>query len=104
MVHEPVHLEVSSDQCDQFLHFFLEKIISTAALISPASHDPSILIPCLAEFVSLSFLEQLVYSLKPLGCPFDLVPSQPLKVFPTLGPFILTIINSSLTSSVVPNF
>lgn len=49
-VHEPVPLEASAEACNKFLHFFLDKVVTNRALISPPSHDPSIVIPCSGVF------------------------------------------------------
>lgn len=55
------------------------------------------------EPVTLSFVQETVGHLKPSGSPDDIVPPRLLKeVFSTVGPSFLKIINSSLSSRVVP--
>ena len=65
-------------------------------------------VPCSAvldtfEPVILPFVQEIMSHSKPLGSPDDTVPHQLFKeVFPTTGPSCLTVINSSLSSGVVP--
>ncbi|XP_034562467.1 uncharacterized protein LOC117829052, partial [Notolabrus celidotus] len=55
------------------------------------------------ESVSLSFLEDLVDHLQPSGSPCDAVSPRLFKeVFPSIGQSVLAIINSSLSSGIVP--
>ena len=55
------------------------------------------------EPVTLLFVQDIVKHLKPSGSPADIVPSRLFKeVFQTVGPSLLEIINSSLSSGVVP--
>lgn len=94
--------------CDHFLHFFIDKVTSTRALISPSAHDPSIPVLCTAvfdrfELITLSGLQEIIEHSKPSGSPYDVVPPRFFKeVFPTVGPSVLAVINSSLSSGVVP--
>uniref|UniRef100_A0A4W5LQJ5 Reverse transcriptase domain-containing protein n=1 Tax=Hucho hucho TaxID=62062 RepID=A0A4W5LQJ5_9TELE len=100
--------EESSVACEKFLHFFVEKIATIRASISLPAFDPSISTVCAAVFikfepVSLSALNDIVTHLKPSICPADIVPPRLFKeVWPTIGPSIQAIINSSLTSGYVP--
>ncbi|CAJ1051395.1 uncharacterized protein LOC117829052%2C partial [Xyrichtys novacula] len=94
--------------CNSFLYFFIEKVVTARSLISASASDPSVPVPCSAvldrfEPVSLSFLEELVGHIKPAGSPCDVVPPRLFKeVFPCIGQSVLAIINSSLSSGVVP--
>ncbi len=55
--------------------------------------------------MSLSELNDLVKHVKPSACPLDVVPTRLLKeTMPTVGPFISSIINSSLISGLVPAY
>ncbi len=101
---QTVRIEASPAVCENFLHFFTDKVTSTRALISPPAFDPSVTVPCSAvldafEPVTLPFVQQIVGHLKPSGSPDDTVFKE---VFPTVGPSLLTGINSSLSSGVVP--
>ena len=83
-------------------------VTSARALISPPAIDPSVSVPCFAVFdsfgrVTLHFVLDIVGRLKPSGSPGDKVPPRLLKeVFQTVGPSCTAVINSSLTSGVVP--
>lgn len=64
--------------CENLLHSFIDKVISTRTLISPSTHDPSISVPCSADFdhfesVSPALLQEIVGHLKSSGCPYDVV-------------------------------
>ncbi len=110
VLHAPqmVYVDASSAVCENFLHFFIDKVISTRAVISPPSNDPSVSVLCSAvfdkfELVTLSVLHDIVGHLKPSGSPYDAVPPRFVKeVFPTVGPSVLAVVNSSLSSGVVP--
>uniref|UniRef100_A0A669C2J2 Reverse transcriptase domain-containing protein n=1 Tax=Oreochromis niloticus TaxID=8128 RepID=A0A669C2J2_ORENI len=53
--------------------------------------------------VSLPELVKLVNSVKASSCPLDIVPASLFKnVFQVIGPSVLTLINSSLASGIVP--
>lgn len=72
-------MEASKERCDEFLTFFLEKIVSTRAIVSPQSYNSYILIPCVPMFdhfepVLLTMLEQLISSSKPSGLPAEIIP------------------------------
>uniref|UniRef100_A0A3B4X257 Reverse transcriptase domain-containing protein n=1 Tax=Seriola lalandi dorsalis TaxID=1841481 RepID=A0A3B4X257_SERLL len=105
---QTVGIEASPAVCKDFLNFFIDKVAGTRALISPSAYDPSVSVPCSAvldrfESVPLSDLQDTVGHLKPSGSPNDAVPSRLFKeVFPTVGPSVLAVINSSLSSGVVP--
>ena len=101
-------MEVSPAVCENFLHFFIGKVTSVWAQISPSASDPSVSVPCSAVFdqfepVTLSFLQELFGHLKPSGSPNDAVPPRLFKkVSPTVGPSVIVLINRSLSSGVVP--
>ncbi len=105
---QSVCMEASPAVCENFLHFFIDKVSSTRALISPSAYDPSISVTCSAVFnqfepVTLSSLQEIVGHMKPSGSPNDAVPARLFKeVFPTVGPYVTAVINSSLCSGVVP--
>ncbi len=105
---QTVCLESSPAVCEKFLHFFINKVASTRALIASPTSDPSVSVPCSAIFdrlepVTLSLLQKIVGQLKPSGSPNDVVPPRLFKkVLPTIGSSVLTLINSSLSSGVVP--
>ena len=100
-------MEASPAVCENFLHFFIGKVTSIQAQISPSAYDPSVSVPCSAVFnlfepVTLSFLLEIVGHLKPSGSPNDAVPPRLFKeVSPTVGPSVIALINSSLSSGVV---
>lgn len=90
---QTVGAEPSPPVCENFLRFFIDKVSSIRALISPSASDPSVFLPCSAVFdsfepVTLAFVQEIVGGLKPSGSPNDPVPPQLFKeVFPTLGPY-----------------
>ena len=98
--------EASTAVCENVLHYFIDKVTSTRALIPPPASDPSVFVPhsvVLYKFepVTLPFVQETVGHLKPSGSPNDTVPPQIFKqAFPTVGSSCLTIIN--LSSGVVP--
>lgn len=99
--------EASAETCEAFLNFFVEKILSIRAHILPHSYDPSVIFTPLAIFshfepVSLSKLGKIVTQIKS-GSPTDVLPPCFFKeVWGTIGPYILRLINSSLTLGHVP--
>ncbi len=107
-VPQTVCVDASSAVCENFLHFFIDKVTSTRAFISPPSYDPSVSVLCSAVFdkfepVTLPVLHEIFGQLKPSGSPYDAVPPWLVKeVFPTVGPSVLAVVNSSLSSGVVP--
>lgn len=103
-------LEASRETCENFLQFFNNKVAIIRANISlPLFHLP-IKTQCPNIFnqfkpVSLSFLTKIVNTLKPSSSPVDTVPPRFFKeVWVTIGPYVREIINSSLSSGLVPSF
>ena len=94
--------------CNSFLHFFIDNVATARALIATPTSDPSDPVPCSAVFdlfepVSSMALKYVVSQIKPSGSPCDTVPPHFFKeVFPSIGQLVLAIINSSLSSCVVP--
>ena len=103
-----VGFDASKEMCESFLHFFTGKIVSTRACIAPPSYDPSVPLhfPCVFhqfEPVSPSLLKDTVKHMNPAGSPADALPPRLFKeVLATIGPTVLSIINSSLSSGTVP--
>lgn len=103
-----VGIEPSPAICETFLNFLIEKVSSSRTSITFPAYDPSILVPCSAIFdefepVTMSLLQEIVGHLKPSGSPSDAVPPRLFKeVFPSVGPSVLAVINSSLHSAVFP--
>lgn len=97
--------------CDEFCSFFTEKIVNirSQCIVTKSVSDiykPSVapMNFCNFEPVCLSELTQVVKSLKPSACPLDNLPSQLFKsVFDSIGPFILKLVNMSLSSGCVPD-
>lgn len=96
---QPRCMEASPEKCNSFLHYFMVKVTAARALISTSASDPSNPIPCVAVFD----LEHVVGQIKPSSSPCDTVPTHVFKeVFPSIAQSVLAIINSSLSSGVVP--
>ena len=77
-------LEASPAVCEAFLNFFIEKVTSIRALISPPTNDPSVLVPAPAVFdtflpVTLASLQEIIDKMKPSGSPNDAVPPRLFK-------------------------
>uniref|UniRef100_A0A3B3HT18 Reverse transcriptase domain-containing protein n=1 Tax=Oryzias latipes TaxID=8090 RepID=A0A3B3HT18_ORYLA len=108
-VPQPVSLENSTEVCEMFMTFFIDKIKNIRTLISPPSFSHSVSTSCSTvlhrfEHVSLSYLEKLISQMKPSGSPNDPVPPRLFKeVFPTLAPYVLDLINGSLIHGSVPS-
>uniref|UniRef100_A0A669CTZ7 Reverse transcriptase domain-containing protein n=1 Tax=Oreochromis niloticus TaxID=8128 RepID=A0A669CTZ7_ORENI len=103
-----VLLQSSEVMCNRFLNFFVDKVASlrpsTVASVDPAVHVPCLNLLIAFQPVVLPELEKLVLTAKPCGSPNDVVHPRFLKeVFPTVGPHILNIINTSLLSGQVPS-
>lgn len=77
-------IEPSPAACEIFLHFFIEKVSSTSAQISPFAHDPSVSASSAAVFdrfepMTLSSLKETFGHFNPAGSPNDAVPPRLLK-------------------------
>nr|XP_061839065.1 uncharacterized protein LOC133621161 isoform X1 [Nerophis lumbriciformis]XP_061839075.1 uncharacterized protein LOC133621161 isoform X1 [Nerophis lumbriciformis] len=100
--------DASFEFCENCLHFFTDKIVSTRASLSQPSYDPSVPLHFSSVFhqfepVSFSFLSDTVSHMKPSGSPADALPPRLFKeVLATIGSSVLNIINSSLSSGIVP--
>lgn len=98
----------SPELCNKFLNFFLRKVNDIRSAISAPASDPSESVPPSAvlqrfEPVSLSFLKDIINHMKPSASSLDAVSPRFFKqVFPSIGQFILTFVNSSGSSGVVP--
>lgn len=69
-------LDASPEICEQFLHFFHDKIESTRACISQPYNEPSVSLTCTSVFthfmpVSLSILNYTLNHMKLSGSPAD---------------------------------
>ena len=96
-------------KCEEFLTFFSEKVETIRRNIPLSTRDLNISLGGPSTFtkfepISLSFLTEIVSSLRSVSSPLDPIPAPLLKgVFNTLGPHILTIVNSSLVTGTVPS-
>uniref|UniRef100_A0A8C6PJA8 Reverse transcriptase domain-containing protein n=1 Tax=Nothobranchius furzeri TaxID=105023 RepID=A0A8C6PJA8_NOTFU len=101
---------ITDDLCSQFLSFFLDKVSNIRTLIiSPGDVllPVSVCTGCFDHFepITLPALERLISSMKPSGCPDDIVPARLFReVLPVVAPYVLNIINSSLVSGTIPSF
>ncbi len=94
--------------CEDFLNFLVNKIMTIRSEIVNCNLDPSVPTLCSATFthfelVSLVTLTEIVGRMKSTNCPLDSIPSWLFKkVFDIIGPNILSIINGSLHSGLMP--
>ena len=102
-------LPATTETCEMFLNFFIDKIDIIKSHISPSTSDPALcqsVINRLQQFqpVSSSQLSDVVSHMKPSSCHSDILPSHLFKeVFAAICPFVLSTINSSLANGVVPS-
>ena len=102
-------LAPSTEICEKFLNFFIDKIDQIKFQISPPDSDPSVieLSPsCLEQFqaISSSQLSKVVSHMKSTSCHLDVLPARLFKeVFVIICPLVLAIINHSLTNGVFPS-
>lgn len=78
-------LQASSEVCENFLCYFIDKDTTIRAHISSPSFDPSIVVTSSAvlnqlEPVSFQSLTKIVTSLKLSSCPTDIIPTRLFKV------------------------
>lgn len=95
--------------CEDFLRFFVDKVMSVRALSSSSiSPDQSATTPHVPVFdhfepISLASLSDVVKHTKTTICPLDVFPTKLLKeVFSTVGPVLLVLMNTCLSSGCVP--
>uniref|UniRef100_A0A3Q3ET90 Reverse transcriptase domain-containing protein n=1 Tax=Labrus bergylta TaxID=56723 RepID=A0A3Q3ET90_9LABR len=99
----------SQDLCEKFLIYFTNKVKDIRQQIIPPDRilDTSReLNSYFSSFepVPLTFLAEILTHMKSATCSLDFIPTTFLKeVFNTVGPSILSIINSSLAEGVVPS-
>uniref|UniRef100_A0A669C582 Reverse transcriptase domain-containing protein n=1 Tax=Oreochromis niloticus TaxID=8128 RepID=A0A669C582_ORENI len=99
----------SNEDCENFLSFLLAKIHNvrmsftySAPVISISTPSRPIVLDTFSP-VSLPELVKLVNSVKASSCSLDIIPASLFKnVFQSIGPCVLTLINSSLASGIVP--
>lgn len=101
---------LSNADCNNFLLFFVNKVADVRASITP-SPSPVSLCPVrnssLSSFsiISPNDLTDIVSSMKSSSSPLDILPTLMLKeVMSSVGPSLLTIINRSLVSGIVPSY
>ncbi len=103
-------LDPSPAKCMEFSTFFINKVEAIRHNFNPSTCNSTILQFCssrLSSFspISLPTLTQIVSSMKPATCPLDIIPTVLLKdVFATIGPSILSIVNSSIITGTVPSY
>lgn len=108
--HNSVPITPTLDLCNSFLEFFVEKIFALRSSVTTScDHDPSVPPLCLGvlhqfEPISIFSLSEVVHHLRPTNCPSDSIPSRFIReVFDTVGPCILSLINTCLVSGHVPS-
>ena len=92
--------------CEEFLAFFIDKISGIKSSPPLSTVDPAASPVCPTAFeqfypLSLSELSQVVTKLRPSQYPLDSIPSRLLK--DVSNPYILTLINTCLSSGCVPS-
>ena len=102
----------SSLSADDFANFFTKKVDDISPSFPPPSSNnnspptnPTPLPPSFSSFTPLSPDEviKLIKSNRPTSSPLDPIPSTLLQtISPDLAPFLTTLINSSLSSGLVP--
>ena len=102
-------LPLTSDTCEKFLYFFIEKIDNIKSQISPVNSDltlPKLSVNQFSNFLSVSSsqLSDVVSHMKVSTCQSDILPSHLFKdTFSVICPLVLNIVNSSLSNGVVPS-
>ena len=101
----------SKSDCDEFLHFFVNKIRDVRTNILPslpqnsACHLPPAHFWSTFKPVTLNDIISLLQTLKPSSCPMDVVPTVLfVQAFDSIGPCIVEMLNTSLLTGVVPSF
>ncbi|XP_051939816.1 uncharacterized protein LOC127612987 [Hippocampus zosterae] len=104
----PTCSDSSPEMCNRFLQFFIDKVSTARTRVSNTASDPSVHVPCSAvlnsfDTLSLALLKDVVRQTKPSGSPCDSLPPRFFQeVLPSVGASVLDIINSNLSSGVVP--
>lgn len=100
---------VSTITCENFLHFFVDKVDSVRQSTRKGFNRDFSVAPTHSavfeefELVSFSSLGEIVKLLKPTNCPLDIVPARVLKLFFNIvGPGLVVFINSCLSLGTVP--
>uniref|UniRef100_A0A8C6Q343 Reverse transcriptase domain-containing protein n=1 Tax=Nothobranchius furzeri TaxID=105023 RepID=A0A8C6Q343_NOTFU len=101
-------VQASAKMCDEFLDFFMGKVAALRATMSRAlvCGRSVTAIRGLVAFqpISLDELIKIIGKAMPSGLPDDMIPMRLFKeVFPVVAPLILHIINTSLSSGIVPD-
>lgn len=96
------------DVCKDLFHYFVDEVESIRSLIPDSTFDRSVSVSCLPVFdqfepISLPFLENVVGHMKPTGSPVDPIPASFLKNVLPSGASVLAVINSTMTTSIVPD-
>ena len=119
VVGAPKTLDVpaSHDHCESFLTFFTDKIQairsqmpnihppSSTPTTAITSHDPPKTSISSLTPIPLATLLKTISQMKSTSCNLDIVPTHLLKeILPSVGPHILSLVNSSLVSGSVPPF
>ncbi len=94
--------------CENFLKYFVDKITGLSFPPITVIIDSPIFSFCPAVFqqfepVTFSHLSDIVKQLRPTNCPLDSIPARLVKdVFDTVGPSVVSLVNTSLSSGCVP--
>ncbi len=94
--------------CENFLKYFVDKITGLSFPPITVITDSPIFSFCPAVFqqfepVTFSHLSDIVKQLRPTNCPLDSIPARLVKdVFDTVGPSVVSLVNTSLSSGCVP--
>ncbi len=93
--------------CENFLKYFVDKITGLSFPPITVITDSSIFSFAQLSSSSLSgyisHLSDIVKQLRPTNCPLDSIPARLVKdVFDTVGPSVVSLVNTSLSSGCVP--
>ena len=101
----------SSDDCNKFLTFIVDKVTAIRSSMPSGTCPPTCSPPSsstvLDSFhsISLQDLLDVIRNMKVSSSSVDVIPSSLfLNVLPTIGPNLLTIVNSSLSTGCVPSY
>uniref|UniRef100_A0A3P9J789 Reverse transcriptase domain-containing protein n=1 Tax=Oryzias latipes TaxID=8090 RepID=A0A3P9J789_ORYLA len=100
----------TTDDCNRFLQYFVNKV-NELKLNLKSSNENTTIVASLnyswTNFSAISIDNIMVVSkkMKPSSCPLDILPSSMFfKVIDLIAPFLVKIINLSLSTGTVPNF